>query len=170
MVTVIETQARNAAAVNAKKEELAKTGVLPPVIITPMAMKYICSTNELLNLESAHEKSSILFNPNLKNSTMESGPEKSIINQEYEELIGNLSNITLDKDIAMGAMVSLADQSAISEPSPDEVTAIDNSICEINQKYARNVQDMHVFSNKLNQAKTDIMLSRKFTEFSILQY
>ena len=151
-----EERTINAAAVNKKKEDFAKTGVLPPVIISPLAMKFICNKNELLSLESAHEKSSIIFNPNLKNSTMAPGPEKSIINQEYEELIGNLSNITLDKDIALGAMNNLAEQSVISETNTDEVDALDSSLCEINERYAKNVQQMHVFGNKLNQVKTDM--------------
>ena len=151
-----EERTINATAVNEKKEEFAKTGVLPPVIISPLAMKYICNKNELLSLESVHEKSSIIFNPNLKNSTMAPGPEKSIINQEYEDLIGNLSNITLDKDIALGAMNNLAEQSVISEASSDEVNALDTSLCQINERYAENVQQMHVFGNKLNQVKTDM--------------
>ena len=139
--------------VQAQKVKLATQNALPPIIVTALAMKELSKNNDLLSLEGAHERSSIIFNPSFKNSTVNDPATKPIITQEYEELLGNLSNISLDKDVALGAMTSLMDQTAISEPDPEDISMLEKSFSGVQEKFTENLQRIHVHNAKLNEIR-----------------
>ena len=145
-----------ASEVEAQKAKLAKLDALPPIIVTALAMKELSKDNDLLSLEGAHERSSIIFNPSFKNSTVNDPAVKPDITQEYEELLGDLSNISLDKDVAMGAMTSLMDQTALSEADPEDFSIIEKSFSGVQEKFAENLQKIHVHNAKLNEMRENM--------------
>ena len=142
-----------------KKDEFAKLDVLPPIIVTPLAMKELCKNNDLLSLESVHERSSINFNPNIKNTTVADPAEKSIITQEFEDLVGNMSNISLENDIAMGAMVSLMDQTALSDADLNDLSVLQRDWSSIQNRYQQNLQQIHLHKAKLNDIRSGMELA-----------
>ena len=142
--------------IQAQKTKFATCGALPPIVVTALAMKELSKNNDLLVLEGSHERSSIVFNPSFKNSTANESNIKSDITIEYESLLGDLSNIALDKDVALGAMTTLMDQTAISEADPADFDALEKSISGVEEKFAENFQRIQVHNAKLNEMRTNM--------------
>ena len=154
-----ELRTTQAILVEGKKKEFADLKALPPIIVTPLAMKELTDKNDFLEFENAHEKSSISFNPVFKNLC--STGLDSQIHIEYGEIIGELSNISLDHDITVGTMHSIMDQTHISEPDPEDVTALSSMLEENVDRAQKAVQ-------KMNQHKTQLATARNNLEESAL--
>ena len=137
-----------------RKRELAEFQALPPIIVTALAMKELSSQNNLLELESNHETSSILFNPSIRNSTVSNPVTKSIIAQEYDDLVGDISNISLDSDIAIGAMNSLLEQTAVTTPDAEDLSALERTFSAVQDNYLKGVKSLQLHENKLNMTRT----------------
>ena len=147
--------------VEEKKKSFAELKALPSIIVSPPAMKVLTQQNNLLEFEDAHEKSSVSFDPVFKN--MYSTGIDSQIHLEYEELVGELSNISLHHDITVGTMQSLMDHSIISDPDPEDVTAFTTMLEE-------NVDKAQKAVKKMQQHKTQLTTARNNLEESAIQY
>ena len=147
--------------VETKKREFADLNALPPIIFTPLAMKELTHKNDVLEYESVQEKSSICFNPVIKN--MCSTGIDSQIHQDYEDLVGELSNISLDHDITIGTMQSLMDQSVVREPDPEDVSALTVML-------DRNVDKAQKAVQKMKQHKAQLATARNNLEEQALNF
>ena len=149
-----ENRTSEAVVVEAKKKEFAKLKALPPMIATALAMKELAGKNDLLEFESAHEKSSIVFSPTIKNLC--STGIDATLDDDYQALVGDLSNISLEHDITVGAMNSLMEQSAISDPDPADVSALASMLDENMEKAQKAVQKMQQHKHQLALERTHI--------------
>ena len=141
------------ATIQAKKEFFAQFNALPPVIATSMAMKALTRHNDLLDMENAHETSSILFDPKIKNSTLNETDERSIIAKEYDNIANDISNITLQGDVAMGNLTNLLEQTILTSADPDEIAELERSVHEVQEGYSQKTRDLQQYEAKLEDVR-----------------
>lgn len=145
--------------VTLEKKRFGRSGALPPVIMTSLAMKKLSDQNDLLDLESATEKSSIMFDPSFKALSSTASEQGSQIHKEYEEICHDISNITFDHDIAVGELTTMMENSVYEETEPGQLEELQKFVTETGQKTRAIIKDMHSHKNNLNEVRQGLEMA-----------
>ena len=142
-----------------EKKRFGLSGALPPVIMTSLAMKKLSDQNDLLDLESASEKSSIMFDPSFQALSSTAKEQGSQIHTEYQDICENISNITLDHDLAVGELQTMMENSVYEEAEPGQLEDLQNFVKETGQKTRGIIKDMQSHKNNLNEVRQGLEMA-----------
>ena len=142
-----------------EKKRFGLSGALPPVIITSLGMKKLSDQNDLLDLESASEKSSIMFDPSFQALSSTAKEQGSQIHTEYQDICENISNITLDHDLAVGELQTMMENSVYEEAEPGQLEDLQNFVKETGQKTRGIIKDMQSHKNNLNEVRQGLEMA-----------
>ena len=153
-----EKQTTDPTAVKRKVMEFALRGKMPPIIMTPLASRTISDQNDLLSMEKTHQNS-IVFDPELSffDNTMapqHSTKVKSEMEEELEGLTHELSNVTLDQDLALGDLSVIAGCHAAGEDGDESISSLNETLDEtynVQRTLAQSVLESNLKLDKLKE-------------------